>query len=273
MDWDKAYDNRTSVPEFPEYLERWTNQASAFRESISKTGRCEFSLSYGPHERNVVDLFLPEEDPKGLIVYVHGGYWRALDKSYWSHLAKAALNEGWAVGIPSYTLAPLARITQIVEEIRSAIEFLSTRIAGEIRLIGHSAGGHLVARMLCEDVSLAQNCAERITHTVAVSGVFDLEHLPKTEMNNDLQIDDHEITTQSPARLAPRSGVSITCIVGENELPEFRRQNELLRDWRKHGAKVEIETSKDTQHFSVIEPLEQLGSQLTNALLLGANHT
>lgn len=267
MNWDDAYDNRKSVPEFPHYLERWTAQAQAFRDEMVLQSRCELSLSYGEAERNVADLFLPETTPKGLVIYVHGGYWRSLDKSYWSHLAKGALAQGFAVGVPSYTLAPQARIIRIVEEIASAIEVLGTRVPGEIRLIGHSAGGHLVARMLCNDSALSARCQNRIIHTVAVSGVFDLEHLPKTAMNDDLRLDDEEIQSQSPARLRPRTGVSITCLVGADELPEFQRQNGLLNTWRDAGAQVDTIVSEGKNHFSVVEPLELANSELLQALL------
>lgn len=267
MDWDKAYDNRASVPEFPQFLERWTSAAQAFRDEKAGQGQCELSLSYGKKDRNVADLFLPEGAPKGLVVYVHGGYWRALDKSYWSHLAKGALAKGWAVGIPSYTLAPKVRITEIVAEIGAAIEFLSEKATGDIRLIGHSAGGHLVARMLCEDSPLSDVCQTRVAHTVAVSGLFDLEHLPKTAMNEDLQLDDEEARLQSPAWLNCKHGASISCVVGGEELPEFHRQNELLLSWRDQGAKVETSVSEGKNHFSVVEPLEYEDSEILDMLL------
>ncbi len=267
MDWDKAYDNRAAVPDFPEYLERWSAQAQKFREEMFAKDKCELSLRYGDRERNVADLFLPDGPAQGLVIYVHGGYWRSLDKTYWSHLAKGALKHGWAVGIPSYTLAPQARITEIVDEIASATMFLSERVAGDIRMIGHSAGGHLVARLLCDDAPLSAACKNRIAHTVAVSGVFDLEHLPKTKMNDDLKIDDEEIHRQSPARLKCRGGVSITCLVGGNEIPEFHRQNELLDGWRASGGTVDIRVSEGKNHFSVVEPLEFEDSEILKLLL------
>lgn len=269
MDWDKAYDNRASVTDFGEYLEKWKTEAAQFRDEMSAEDRCRLSLSYAPRERNVADLFMPKSEVKGLVIYVHGGYWRALDKSYWSHLSKGALEDGWAFAVPSYTLAPQARISEITQEIAKAIAFLAREVPGEIRLIGHSAGGHLVARMICETSDLPLSVSSRIAHTVAVSGVFDLEHLPKTEMNNDLRIDEAEIASESPARLKPVSGKSITCLVGGNELAEFQRQNTLLEPWQSNGVSVATVTSTGHHHFNVVEPLQERGSEILRLLLEG----
>ena len=108
-------------------------------------------IVYGDGARQKLDLFHPEGEAKGAVIFVHGGFWKAFDKSVWSHLAAGALDRGWAVVMPSYTLAPEARIGAMTREIEAAIGAVAEVVPGPIRLAGHSAGGHLVARMACAD--------------------------------------------------------------------------------------------------------------------------
>ena len=267
MDWDAAFNNRATVSNFAEYLERWETSAATFRDQLSSSGKANLDCSYGPRPRNRYDLFMPDAEPVGMVVFIHGGYWRSLEKSYWSHLANGCLKHGWAFAIPSYTLAPEARIAEITREIVSAVNQISSLNELPVRLVGHSAGGHLVARMLCSDVGLDGQITERIENTVAISGLFDLTNLYKTEMNDDLRIDEQEVETESPARLKPRSGAKIHCVVGGDELDEFKRQNELLERWSLSGVAVTTATAKGHNHFSVIEPLADADSDLIGALL------
>ncbi len=125
------------------FVKRWPKQAAAFRREMLKEERASLDLSYGKGERNLVDIFYPENEPKGLLVFVHGGYWYRFDKSDWSHLAAGALDNGWIVAMPSYTLCPDITISGITREVAKAIEFVAADIKGPIRLAGHSAGGQL----------------------------------------------------------------------------------------------------------------------------------
>ncbi len=105
-DWDDAYANRDHIPDAERFLADWPRAAEAFRQRLEKAGRAEIDLSYGPAPRNRLDIFHPEGTVRGVIVFVHGGYWRAFDKSYWSHFAAGPLARGWCVAMPSYTLVP-----------------------------------------------------------------------------------------------------------------------------------------------------------------------
>ncbi|MEL6794674.1 MAG: alpha/beta hydrolase, partial [Pseudomonadota bacterium] len=110
-DWDDAYANGAHIEGAADYPPRWVAAAAAFRNGLGP--RAEIDVAYGAGGRNRLDLFRPEGAAKGLIAFIHGGYWRAFDKSYWSHLAAGPLARGWAVALPSYTLAPAARISEI----------------------------------------------------------------------------------------------------------------------------------------------------------------
>ncbi len=266
-DWDQAYDNRAHVGDAAERIENWQNNAIAFREVMGPYNRCRLDQPYGEKPRNRYDLFLPEGEPKGVVVYIHGGYWRALDKSFFSHLASGPLAHGWQMAVPSYTLAPDARIGEITREMASAITVIAHEHDGPIRLIGHSAGGHLVSRMHCDDNLLAGEVYDRIVNTVAVSGVFDLDPLMKTKMNEDLRLDEQEVRTESPIHYKPRENTRITCLVGGSELPEFLRHNDMLTAWKSSGARVKTVIDQGRNHFTVIEPLARPSSMLTSVLL------
>ncbi|MEZ5478452.1 MAG: alpha/beta hydrolase [Thiolinea sp.] len=144
-DWDDAYANAPYIPQAERYRPAWAEQAAQFRAEH----RHDADLSYGNGEREKLDLFHPATEAQGLLVFVHGGYWLAFDKSGWSHLAAGALQRGWAVALPSYPLAPEARIADMTACIGRAINFAASRVAGPLCLAGHSAGGHLVSRMVC----------------------------------------------------------------------------------------------------------------------------
>jgi len=177
VDWDDAYANTPYIPQGSTYPARWIERATAFREALTAAGKARTDLAYGPAPRNRLDLFLPDADCKGLVVFVHGGFWKAFDKSSWSHLAKGSIESGYAVAMPSYSLCPEARISGITREIAGAIDHAAMQVPGDILLCGHSAGGHLVTRMVCQASPLGAATALRIARTVSISGLHDLQPL------------------------------------------------------------------------------------------------
>ena len=201
------------------------------------------------------------------MVFVHGGYWVRLDRSFWSHLAAGPIARGWAVAMPSYVLAPEARVAEIGRGIARAVEVAAERVPGPVRLAGHSAGGHLVARAMVGG-ALPHDLAERVERVVPISGVFDLRPLLRTELNADIRLDAEEAAAESPALLAPREGTRLVAWVGQAERSEFVRQSELLANvWRGLGAATACVVEPDRHHFDVIDGLERPDSALTRALL------
>lgn len=272
QDWDDAYTNGAYIVDGAAYPAKWAKLAEAFRAEMLAAGRAELDLRYGPEARATLDLFHPAgtaaDKPRGLAVFVHGGYWMAFDKSSWSHLAAGALQRGWAVCLPSYTLAPEARIAEITRQVASAIRFAAARVAGPLRLAGHSAGGHLVTRMVCADSLLPDDVRGRIGHVVSISGVHDLRPLLRTKMNATLRMDEAEAAAESPALLRPMEGCSVTCWVGSAERPEFLRQNDLLANiWTGLGAEMRCVHAEGRHHFNVIEDLADPASELTQAFV------
>ena len=264
IDWEDAFQNADHIPGGAEYPAFWAARAAAFRDRA----KAEIGMSYGGTPREKLDLFLPAETPKGLVVFVHGGFWHRMDKSLWSDLAAGPLARGWAVAIPGYTLAPEARIGQITVQIGAAIGLAAGRVAGPIRLAGHSAGGHLVTRMICKDAPIDPQVQARIASVVSISGVHDLRPLRLHSMNADLRLDAAEVETESPVLLSPLPGIAVTCWTGANERPEFLRQTAILAEaWAGRTDMRPPVFVPGCHHFDVIDGLKDADAALTATLL------
>lgn len=261
MELDDAYANVPHIPGGAQYPARWTVAAETFRARLVSERRAELALPYGKGARQVLDLFHPEGTARGLVVFVHGGYWLRFDRSYWSHLAAGPLALGWAVAMPSYDLCPEVRIAEITRQISRAVTVAATRIEGRVALVGHSAGGHLVARMAVADV-LPGEVAARLSHVMPISPVADLRPLLQTSMNAQFQLDLTAAEAESPALMRPLP-VPVTVWVGAEERPVFLDQARWLADaW---GARHEI--ARGRHHFDVIEALENPESRMSTQLL------
>ena len=270
LDWDNAYTNGANIPGGDRWPQAWVGPAQAYRDAMLAEDRARLDIAYGDKPRNQLDLFLPATPAKGLVVFVHGGYWLALDKSFWSHLAAGAVAHGYAVAMPSYTLCPEVRISDIVREIGAAIETAATLVDGPVMLTGHSAGGHLVSRMVAATSPLSPDVRQRIRNVVSISGLHDLRPLMRTAMNDRLGIDEAEALSESPALLLPMENARITCWVGGGERAEFLRQNELLANiWTGLGAKTRAVVEPDRHHFNVIDGLADPTHALTLVLVEG----
>ena len=212
MELDDAYANAAYIPGADAYPEKWAQAAATFRAQTL----CELDLAYGESPRQRFDLFHPPRLSKGLVVFVHGGYWLRFDKSFWSHLAAGPLAHGWTVAMPSYDLCPDARIADIRRQIVAAIVSVSQRVPGPIRLAGHSAGGHLVARASVP--TTGARWQDRLVQTGAISPVADLAPLLRTSMNADLNLEAAEVAAESPIH-QPQPKVPVTVWVGSDERP------------------------------------------------------
>ena len=267
-DWDDAYANAPHIPGGDGFPAAWAQSARRYRERLAAAARARLDIVYGPRPRNRLDLFLPAGTPRGLVVFVHGGYWRAFDRSDWSHLAAGAEQSGFAVVLPSYTLCPDNRITDIAREVAAAIATAAALVEGPLYLSGHSAGGHLVARLVCRGSPLPATVATRLRNVVSISGLHDLRPLLQTGLNATLGIDEAEAQAESPALLRPMADVRLTCWVGAAERPEFIRQSALLANvWRGLGAETHLVEEAGRHHFDVIDGLESAGHPLLKALI------
>ncbi|WP_247869148.1 alpha/beta hydrolase [Ahrensia sp. 13_GOM-1096m] len=244
----------------------WADNAASYRAS---SVRIDIDIAYGTHPRAKFDLVWPDETPKGLAIFIHGGFWMRLNKSHWTHYAEGARANGWAVCLPSYTLAPEARVNHMTRQIGAAIEAAASRITGPICLSGHSAGGHLATRMICDDTPLAKSTLERVAKTLSISGLHDLRPLLHTKMNDVLHLDETEAFHESPALHRPATPMPLTCWVGGGERPEFIRQSEIITQiWGGLGTQTSCVVDTQHNHFTVIEALKQHDSPITETFLV-----
>ncbi|SFH81363.1 alpha/beta hydrolase [Albimonas pacifica] len=267
-DWTEAYDNSGHIPDAAAFLEAWPRDAAAFRAALGPRAHLDLPYRGGlsDPERERLDLFLPEGEPRGLAVFVHGGYWLRFGREIWSHLAAGAVARGWAVAMPSYTLAPRARISAMVPQVARAVEEAARLVPGPIALAGHSAGGHLVSRLVCAGSALSPEAASRLVRTVSISGLHDLRPLRFTAMNESLGLDAAEAAAESAALHAPAPGARLAAWVGAEERPEFLRQSTMIAAMWGGLAETRLVVDPGRHHFDVIAPLAEADSPLTQTL-------
>ena len=253
---DRAYANAAFIAGGEAYPARWAAQAEAFRAAV----RGDLDQPYGPGERQRFDLFHPQARPRGLMVFVHGGYWLRFGRADWSHLAAGALARGFACAMPSYTLAPAAPMAGMTQEIAVAIRAAAARVTGPVVVTGHSAGGHLAARMGCSDVDLPQ-----VVRVVPISPLSDLAPIMATAMQADLRLTDAGCAAQSPARLPLRQGCAAHVWVGGQERPAFLWQARTLSE----AWDCPWTVASGRHHFDVIADLTDPASALMEVCLGG----
>ena len=261
VDYEAEYNNRARVPENPAIIAGWSRDAKAYREA--QQARLEV-IPYGAGDRNRIDLF--SGDGKGpIVVFIHGGYWQALDGSYFSHLAGGLNAHGIDVAVPSYDLCPYVSIGEIIGEMRAASQELA-KLGRPLVVSGHSAGGHLAACMLATDWRAfdASLPAGLVNAAYAISGLFDLRPLVDTSINTALQLDDASARAVSPLFWKSPSRGTLDAVVGGNESAEYFRQSRTVVDaWGAGGIPVRFGTIPDANHFTAIAPLTDPNSPMT----------
>jgi arylformamidase len=250
---DALYNNRAAVPEHGDIFARWRAQSVATRANFSG----KFNLAYGPHALQTLDIF-PAKQNHGLVIFIHGGYWRSLDKDDFSFYAAPYLAQGISVASINYRLCPEVEIGAIVEDCRAAIEWLAGNVSRyNIRfdrnvLIGHSAGAHLVAMICATDWSSRNIEESNFRGGVLISGLYDLSPLLETSVNADTQLTDKTAKILSPIYLKPTLNMPLEVWVGGAETSEFIRQSQLLPPaWSANCAPLTI--IKDANHFTIVD--------------------
>ncbi len=258
-DLDDAYANGAHIDGADAYPPRWAQAAAQLRADLG--ARAQTGLAYGTGPRQVFDLFSPPEPAQGTLIFVHGGYWRAFDRTSWSHLAAGALARGWSVAMPSYDLCPQVHISDITRQIATAVTRIADQTQGPISLSGHSAGGHLVSRML-DPAILPATVAARFHAVVPISPLSDLRPLMQTAMNDDFRMDMAEATAESPLLMDKRHPARVAVWVGAKERPALVDQAR----WLSEAWHADLVLAPDHHHFDVIDPLADADSNLTRLL-------
>jgi arylformamidase len=271
IDYEAEYNNRARVPEYVDIFGRWAGDAEFYRDEMLKTGHAELGLSYGDTPRQFIDLFLPNSgEAAPLALFVHGGYWRSLDPSLFSHMARGMNVGGVAVAVVGYDLCPIVTVADIIEQIRRACVFLWQRFGRRMLICGDSAGGHLAAAMVATDWhSLYPKLPpDLVPAGFAISGVFDLSPLLAMSVNQDLRLDDGEARRVSPLFWPVAAGRILDAAVGDLESSEFKRQSRtIVETWRQSGALTRYQEIADMNHFTVADPLADPDSAMAARLV------
>jgi arylformamidase len=259
---DAAYNNTAAVgiARRDQYVADWTARSDAVRKA--RGGRLD--LRYGDGARQRLDVFACGAAAAPTLVYIHGGYWQMNDKEPYAFLGEGVLAAGVNLALVEYTLAPAARLDQIVAEVRSAVAWVidhAKELGGDparVFVSGHSAGGHLTAAAMTD---------ARVAGGLAISGIYDLEPIRLNYLNEKLGLDPGEAARNSPILHLPERAAPLVVTVGLGELPELIRQSEeYAAAWKGHGLSARYLPLERHDHFSILEELARPGGAILAAL-------
>jgi arylformamidase len=271
IDYEVEYNNRARVPEHEEIFARWTRDAELYRAETLKAGSAELGLSYGDTPRQTLDLFLSRGGENApLAIFIHGGWWRSLDSSMFSQMARGPNERGVSVAVVGYDLCPNVTIAEIIAQMHRACGFLWQRFGRRMTAYGHSAGGHLAATLVATDWAALypKAPADLVPTGYAISGVFDLTPLTGISVNQDLRLDGAEARKVSPLFWPVAAGRIFDATVGGLESNEFKRQSRTFAQaWQQAGARTRYEEFAGANHFTVIDPLSDPQSDMTGRVV------
>ncbi len=255
---DAAYDNGAAVADSAARTRDRNVRSAAFRANWSGS----LDLPYGPRERNRWDLYPAADSKAPCLVFIHGGYWQRNRREDFAIIAEGVQSRGWSAALPGYTLAPEASLTEIVREIEAALDWLAANrtahgIAGPVILSGWSAGGHLTAQCLAHPV---------VTAGLAVSGVFELQHIRDTNLNDALKLSEAEVAALAPLNHPPTMK-PLAIAYGSKELTTLVNDSRNLYVARlAAGAPGFLMTVMGADHFSILDEYAGPDGELLDAL-------
>ncbi len=256
---DSQYDNRAAVKNHQRYFDIWRQDSEIAREAI----HFDCDIPYHNHSRTLLDIARPEKPATGIFLFIHGGYWQAMDKSFFSFMANKICKDNETLVLINYGLCPDVPLSEIIIHCRLALIWVwknRSKLAepqARLTLCGHSAGGHLIADLLTSPWSelLPDSIDDFIKHAISISGLFDLQPLVKTRVNTALSLDIEKAKTLSPIFRQPNISCSMDLIVGEMESEQYHYQSQNLDSvWRGGPVETRLIVLPEQHHFSIINP-------------------
>ncbi|KRE17132.1 esterase [Bosea sp. Root483D1] len=265
-DYEVEYNNRARVPEHPGLIAGWARDAAAYREvAVSELG-----IRYGEGPRQTYDLFKPEAvQSQAIVLFIHGGYWQALDPSFFSHMARGLNQLGVPVAVVGYDLCPQVEVGHIVWELQQAAAAIWRRYNLPVVAAGHSAGGQLSACLLATDWGNVD--AKLPGHVVpaayGISGLYNLKPLTETSLNKALGLTLEGAERESPLFWPAPSGLVMDAVVGGAESAEYHKQSRRLADvWGLEGVRTRYEEIDGANHFTVLDTVPDPDSSMTRRI-------
>lgn len=243
--------------------------AAQYRAARFAASLAELDIPFGASARQIVDIFASDKRSDGpLVVFIHGGYWRAMAPSAFSGLAEGLNAHGVTFAMTGYDLCPQVSISDIVDQTRQALLFLYRRHSRRLIVTGHSAGGHLAAAMLATDWQVFDAPPDLVPAAMAFSGLFDLVPMTRISLNADFKMDEAEARRLSPLFWRPPTGRIFDAVVGGAESAEYLRQSRTIVDaWGKAGVVTRFDAPVGANHFTIIEPLADPNSLIVHRLV------
>jgi arylformamidase len=265
-DYETEYNNRARVPEHPGIIAGWARDAEAYRAEAV----CELGISYGESERQRYDLFKPETATGNAIaLFIHGGYWQALDRSYFSHMARGLNRLGIPVAVVGYDLCPQVGLGHIVWELQQAAAAIWRRYNLPVVASGHSAGGQLAACLLATDwKNVGADLPDQLVPAAyGISGLYNLKPLTETSINDALKLDMAAAERESPLFWPAPAGLQMDAVVGSVESDEYLKQSRRIVDvWGLEGVKTRYGEIAGANHFTVLDGLPDPDNAMTRRI-------
>ncbi len=268
--FESEYNLRARHPDFETYFERWQNESEQARSTLP----CSLDQRYGDGPNMSLDIFPQPGASHPILLFIHGGYWRSLDKESFNYPAIGLSKAGVVYISINYALAPMISLDEIVGQCRQAVTWVhrnAKTFGGDpnrIHISGHSAGGHLTAMMLSTNWAQQGELEIKLAGGIAISGLFDLVPILKTSINNEVQLDMTSARRNSPSGFLPASGAPFIAAVGGNETDEFLRQSrDYAAAWNEHSGDGQYLPLAKFHHFDVVCELGRSGSELNDAIL------
>ena len=264
---ESQYNVASTRAGFEQVIEDWAKRSLAYRSKSAGFSQ----YAYGNREREVIDLYPAREKHAPVMVYLHGGYWQRGDRSLYGFLAEPLVKTGVNVAIVGYPLCPSASLRQIVDSVRNAIIWLwkngheQGMDPERMIVVGHSAGGHLATMVQATDwPAIDPSVAERpCSGVVAISGLYWLEPLRETALNELLQLSNDDVRWLSPVEKQPQTDVPVAAVVGSAETAEFFKQADRLEmRWKQYDVHIDRHVEPDADHFDIIYHLADPQSAL-----------
>jgi arylformamidase len=269
--YDLLYNPRLVVDNHQQIFDRWNRDSEKARAQLD----CHLDVPYGPTDSETLDVFPAQRRSRGLVLFIHGGYWRALDKKNVSFIAPALVRAGITVAVPNYALCPAVQVEDIVMQIVQACAWMHRNgsnfgaPAGKVAVCGHSAGGHLAAMMLCclWPQYSADLPAKVVSGALSISGLYDLTEIIKVpSVNCDVRLNEESALKVSPAFLPPATDAPFFTAVGSEENEGFHVQNRLIAGKWGKALRAEIPCS-GANHFTVLDQLCDSNADLFKAVI------
>jgi arylformamidase len=269
---DAQYNNRVRFPDYDAHFKQWADWSEVTR----RTAPCHLDLSFGPDRAERLDIFPTLTANAPLYVFIHGGYWYSLDKFDYSYVAEGVAPHGIVTAVNNYGLAPDYDMDEIVRQNRVALAWL-WRNAHEfgadperIYVCGHSAGGHLAAMLLATNWPAFERALppRLVKGACAIGGLFDLEPIRLSYLNQKLHLTPAQVQRLSPIRQSYSSSAPMLLVVAADESPEYHRQSATMAAfWRNHGYPCDLVVPENLDHFSVVNQLRNPASELVRLQL------